>query len=384
MAALLAGGASAAAQAADSAALTGDVEVVAADEESAAKAAAARVAAMSVAEQAASVVMGHIGTTDASALSSYMAAGFGGFILMGPNMPSTEAELRALTAALATDAAAPPLIGIDEEGGDVTRLPWDDEPSALTLKDDPADAARTAFAARGSLVERGGVSVNFGIVADIPSGPDSFIFRRALGTDPASAAERVAAAVQGERPFAISTLKHFPGHGAAEGDSHHMIPSTGMTLDEWHTSTAPPFEAGIDAGAEMLMFGHLAYTAVDALPASLSPRWHEIAREELGFDGVVVTDDLGMLASSGVPEYADAATVALKALAAGGDLMLMVQGSDASTAQHMVDGIVAAVDAGTLPAERLAEAATRVMTLRLQMAASAPSWAPCPECAPAG
>ncbi len=74
-----------------------------------------------------------------------------------------------------------------------------------------------------------------------------------------------------------------------------------MGLEEWRATAAVPFAAGIDAGASLLMYGHLAYTAVDTLPASLSPTWHEIARDELGFTGVAVTDDLGMLLSSGDP-----------------------------------------------------------------------------------
>src|SRR3546814_6033834 len=121
-----------------------------------------------------------------------------------------------------------------------------------------------------------------------------FIFRRALGVDPAGAAERVGAAVAGEAGRVASTLKHFPGHGAAPGDSHAGIPETGETLDEWRDSDALPFAAGIDAGAPLLMYGHLRYTAVDPAPASLSPEWHRIAREDLGFPGVSVTEDLGV------------------------------------------------------------------------------------------
>src|SRR5690606_28074457 len=119
-----------------------------------------------------------------------------------------------------------------------------------------------------------GANVNFGIIADVPPGPSSFISSRALGTDPDSASTRVVAAVKGEAGIVLSTLKHFPGHGAAPGDSHHSIPTTAQTLEQWRGADAKPFIAGIGAGAELLMFGHLAYTAVDAAPASLSARWH--------------------------------------------------------------------------------------------------------------
>jgi beta-N-acetylhexosaminidase len=347
--------------------------------------AAAAVAAMSLRQQAATVVMGHIPTTDAAALRTYMqSTGIGGFLLMGANIPADEAALRALTDALTIDPAFPPLIAVDQEGGDVSRLPWDAFPAAPTLKDASAEAVEAAFAARAALVRRAGIAVNFGVVADETADPASFIYRRALGTAPESASERVAAAVRGEGGLALSTIKHFPGHGAAPGDSHHGIPSTGMTKDEWQGSDALPFAAGVDAGAPLLMFGHLAYTAVDPGPASLSPTWHRIAREELGFDGVAVTDDLGMLQSSGLPQYADPVANAVAALAAGSDLVLTVVSSTSDTAPRTVDGIVAAVESGALPPERLREAAERVTALRLQVAGEGRGLTPCGDCEPVG
>ncbi|TQL85826.1 glycoside hydrolase family 3 N-terminal domain-containing protein [Microbacterium saperdae] len=346
--------------------------------------AAERVAQMSTAEQAASIVMGHVSGTDPAELRSYMEGGLGGFILMGANIPGSDIELQKLTAALTIDPALPPLIAVDQEGGIVSRLPGDDYPASTTLKNLPVADSTRAFAARGSLVARAGITVNFGTVADVTSDPGSFIYGRALGTDPSSAAARVAAATTAQEQFLGSTLKHFPGHGAAPGDSHHAIPSTGMTLEEWRTSDAVPFVAGIDAGASLLMFGHLAYTAVDAEPASMSSTWHRIAREEMGFEGVSVTDDLGMLTSSGVPEYADPIANAVTAVAAGNDLVLMIAGSSRETAGQMAAAIAAAVDAGTLPAERLEEAATRVMALRLQTSSATSAWTVCPDCTPAG
>ncbi|MFS0893965.1 glycoside hydrolase family 3 N-terminal domain-containing protein [Microbacterium sp. 179-I 3D3 NHS] len=344
----------------------------------------ALVAEMTVAQQAASIVMGHVAGTDPAALTSYMASGLGGFILMGNNIPDSEAELVSLTTALAVDPALPPLIAVDQEGGLVSRLHDDGYPASTTLKALPADDTAAAFAARGALAARAGISVNFGTVADVTADSGSFIHGRALGTDPQTAAERVAAATTAQEQFLASTLKHFPGHGAAPGDSHRGIPSSPMSLDEWRATDALPFAAGIDAGASLLMFGHLAYTAVDAAPASLSAEWHRIARDELGFDGVAVTDDLGMLLSSGDPAYADPAANGVAAVAAGNDLVVMIAGSDAGTAERMAAGISGAVEAGTLPAERLAEAATRVMALRLQLSSAAARWSLCGDCVPAG
>ncbi|MGL3151721.1 glycoside hydrolase family 3 N-terminal domain-containing protein [Microbacterium sp. A82] len=343
------------------------------------------VAEMTTSERAASIVMGHISSQNPAELSGYMEqTGIGGFILMGANVPGSEAELQRVSAALATDSSLPgPLIAIDQEGGIVSRLPWDQFPASTTLKERPAAEVAASFAARGSLVARAGANVNFGIVADTTSERTSFIFGRALGADPASAAERVAAAVTAEEQFAASTLKHFPGHGAAPGDSHELIPSTDKTLDEWRQSDAVPFVAGIEAGASLLMFGHLSYTAVDSAPASLSPRWHEIARDDLGFDGVIVTDDLGMLQSTGIPEYADPIANAVAAVAAGNDLVLSIAHTTPETASELTAGITTAVESGSLSAERLQDAAERVMTLRLELAASGAVWAPCADCEPA-
>lgn len=347
--------------------------------------AAAIVAGQSVRERAAGIVMGHIPTTDAASVRSYLeSSGVGGFMLMGANIPATEAELRAFTAALTIDPALPPVLAVDQEGGDVSRLPWDSFPSSLTLKTQPAADTGVAFAGRGSLVQRAGIPVNFGVVADVTADPAAFIFRRALGVDPASGVARVDAAIGGEAPFALSTLKHFPGHGAAPGDSHSTIPSSPLTLAQWSAADALPFQAGIDAGAPLLMFGHLSYPAVDPAPASLSAEWHRIAREQLGFEGVIVTDDLGMLEASGVDAYRDPVANAVAAVVAGNDMVLTVIGSDAGTAGRIVDGLVAAVASGALPQARLDDAARRVVELRLRIASDGRGMMPCAECGPAG
>ena len=349
------------------------------------RAAVARVDSMSVAERAATVVMGHVPTTDAGALAEYVSrTGIGGFILMGANIPATETELRALTDALTTDDSLPPLIAIDQEGGDVSRLPWDAFPSSVTLKDRPAGETRDAFAARGALLQRAGIGVNFGIVADVTADPSMFIHRRALGTTAASSAERVDAAVTGERTATMSTLKHFPGHGSAPGDSHVGIPTAGSSESEWAAADAVPFRAGIAAGAEFLMFGHLAFPSVDPAPATLSAEWHRIARDELGFGGVMITDDLGMLQASGIPEYQDPVANAVASLSAGNDMVLTILYSTPETASQIVNGIVAAVEAGTLPPERLHDAAVRVTAARLAIAADGRGLVPCADCAPAG
>lgn len=319
-------------------------------------------------QKAAALLMLHAPGTDPAPLRSLVDAGVSGLILMGDNVPGSPPELAALTAAVQADAAAPVLIGIDEEGGEVQRLPWDAAASAEGLRGAPPESARDAFATRAGTLADVGVSVNFGIVADVTADPASFISGRVLGTDPAGAAERVAAAVSGEEGVVMSTLKHFPGHGAAPGDSHSSVPTAPLTIDEWRAGPAIPFSAGIDAGADLVMTGHLAYPAVDPAPASLSPAWHGILREELGFTGVVVTDDMLMLQHNGLPEYADPGENAVRAIAAGADLLLYVLPADPSefgiSVEGLVASIVAAVHSGRISEDRLDEAVERVLGLR--------------------
>ncbi|MFT4230281.1 MAG: glycoside hydrolase family 3 N-terminal domain-containing protein [Microbacterium sp.] len=343
--------------------------------------AAAIVSGMSLEQKAASVVMGHLPTTDAAALKDYMTrTGIGGFILMGANIPRDESALRGITASLTVDPALPPLLAVDEEGGEVARLPWDDFAGADTLKGDPSDATRDAFLGRGALVQRAGIGVNFGIVADVAA-HGGFILPRALGTTPDVTAARVTAALEGESGQALSTVKHFPGHGAAAGDSHALIPATAKSKKAWMSSDALPFRAAIAEGVPLLMFGHLRFRAVDTAPASLSAAWHRIARDELGFAGVTITDDLGMLQATGIRAYRSLVNNAVNALKAGNDMVLAVMFTDGGSARKLVAGIAAAVEDGTLSIERLDEAATRVVTLRLRLAADGRGMVPCADCA---
>ena len=334
-----------------------------------------RMSQLTLRQKAAALLMLHAPGLDPAPLQAYVDAGVSGLILMRDNVPGTPPELAALTAAVQGDPDAPVLIGIDEEGGEVQRLPWDGAAGAEALRASPVPAARDAFAARAATLADGGVSVNFGIVADVTSDPQSFISGRVLGIDPAGAADRVAAAVMGEGDVVQSTLKHFPGHGAAPGDSHTSIPTAPLTIDEWRAGPALPFAAGIEAGAELVMTGHLAYPAVDPAPASLSPEWHRILRDELGFDGVIVTDDMLMLQRNDQPEFADPGENAVRAVEAGSDLLLYVLPADPSEVGVSVDGltgsIAAAVESGRITEERLDDAVERVLTLRRSIAVEA-------------
>lgn len=326
-----------------------------------------KIADMSLREKIAGVMMFHVSGTSAvkmkTFLDQYQPAGL---IFMGDNIPADETTLATMTGALQDGASLPYLLAIDEEGGVVIRLKSDTFPSARQLKSQTTDATTAAFAERTNLLKQSGFNVNFGIVADMTNDANSFIYSRVFGGTPEAASERVAAAVAGTTEGTLATLKHFPGHGRPIGDSHIAVPvAGGMDKTTWREQDGAPFAAGIEAGAELLMFGHLEYSDIDRLPATLSPTWHQIARDDLGFKGIIVTDDMLMLTSDA--SYQDNLQNSIAALAAGCDLLLFVNDHGAGTifdVDELIDGAVAAVDAGELTESRIDEALQRVLEAR--------------------
>ncbi|PPF65322.1 glycosyl hydrolase family 3 [Clavibacter michiganensis] len=331
-------------------------------EEMTAQYASVRADTMTLEQKVASMFIVRAPGVDGAAWQAAVSSrGLGGLILMGENIPATPEELAALTGGVASEDGLAPLIAVDEEGGDVTRLPYDGFAGADTLAAEPDSATLDAFTGRAALLHDAGISVNFGVVADVTADPTSFIFSRALGPDAASASPKVAAAVAGEKGRVFSTLKHFPGHGESTGDSHTSVPQIDVDLSGWRVRDAPPFEAGIDGGAELVMFGHLAYTPVDPQPASLSSTWHSVLRDELGFTGVTVTDDMGMLEATGLPEYANPGENAIRAVAAGNDLLLYVTPGDIDAT---ISSVVGAVEAGRIDPAVIDDAVKRDLELR--------------------
>ncbi len=321
-----------------------------------------RLSVMTIDQKIESMIMAHLAGTDAVQLRDFAAGnGLGGLILMGDNVPEPSALLAGMTPIVSAEPGLPLLLAIDQEGGIVRRIPTDYAASAEDLRWLDPLAAREAFASRGSLLAALGVSVNFGIVADVTGDPDSFMFDRSMGSTPSDAAARVAEAVVGESGTVLSTLKHFPGHGVAPGDSHSSIPTTPMGLDEWRAGHEEPFAAGIAAGAEFVMFGHLQFDAIDPQPATLSPTWHALLRTELGFDGIIITDDMLMLQNSGRADLADPYQNAVRAVAAGNTMLLYVGAVDVP---GVVASVRAAVDSGAITAETIDDAARRILVVR--------------------
>ncbi|MGV3712214.1 glycoside hydrolase family 3 N-terminal domain-containing protein [Pseudolysinimonas sp.] len=335
----------------------------------------ARLDAMTLEQKVASLLMVHVAGDDAGPIRATIDdTGVAGVIFMGDNVASPE-QLASVAAGLSADPDLPVLTGIDQEGGVVRRLP-DSGPGALALRGEDPSATRAAFTDRAALVAAAGVAINFGIVADVTDDRDSFIYTRTYGGDADAVGARVAAAVTGEHGTVASTLKHFPGHGSVPGDSHVSVPTTDMSLDDWRATQAPPFRAGIDAGAELVMLGHLRYRAVDSAPASLSAAWVGILRDELGFDGLIVTDDMVMLQNSGEETYADQAANAVASIAAGATLLLYVGPVDVAA---IVAAVSAAVADGRIPIATIDDAARRLLEFRRELSGREGPYVHCGE-----
>jgi beta-N-acetylhexosaminidase len=282
-------------------------------------------------------------------------------------------QVRQLTSGLQTAAAALParqplLIGIDQEYGTVTRIREGvlQLPSALALGagHDPVVTER-AWKAAGTELAALGLNVDFAPDADVLGDtPGGVIGSRSFGSDPAAVADQVAAAVRGLRAAGVAaTLKHFPGHGRTVVDSHTDLPVLSQDRAALESGDLPPFQAGTRAGAELVMSGHLDVRAIDpGVPASFSSKvLVDLLRGQLGFDGVVVSDALNMApAKRWAPGEA-----AVRAMVAGNDLLLMPPDLAAARA-----GLLAGLGSGALPRQRLVQAVTRVLTVKLRLAAT--------------
>lgn len=330
-----------------------------------------RLSQMSLRDKVASLLITNVSGTDAGLLGQYANTNkLGGAILMGENIPTTDTQLKAETAALrGDDVQFPRLVATDEEGGTVKRLPGDMFPSGLNLKDKTLANVQTAFDERSTMIQSVGITLNFGIIADVTSNPNSFIYERTLGVTPEVAADHVAAAVEGSKGKTLSTLKHFPGHGETIDNSHIIIPTINVSYADWQMKDKIPFAAGIAAGADVVMVGHLRYATVDDQPASLSKKWHDVLRSELGFKGLIVTDAMGMLQNSGESIYQDPVQNAVAALNAGNTMLLYVFGTTTRIDPNiLIDGIVAAVKNGTLNEALITSDARLALTTRAESA----------------
>lgn len=299
----------------------------------------------------------------------------GGLIYMEPNLQSVDqitSMLSQVSQYSMERTGLPPFLCVDEEGGTVRRISgriaeaWiPDIPDMWSVgQNGDAEGAEELGTSIGTYLERLGFNVDFAPDADVVPDPSaSAIGTRSFGPDPQTDADMVEAVVKGIQSRKVSaTLKHFPGHGAADGDTHAGFVSSDKTLDELRKEDLVPFQAGIDAGVRFVMAGHISYPNVteDDLPASLSKTFlTDVLREEMGFRGLVVTDSLAMGAIVDSYGSADAAVMAVEA---GADLILMP-----ADMQAAYDGVLTAVKSGRITEERIDESVSRIIELKKNM-----------------
>ena len=289
----------------------------------------------------------------------------GGVILFAYNMKS-EGQVESLTSRLQqlsmqTEPAVPLFVAVDQEGGDIASAPWvAPQPAAAEVgsRGDPEEA-RTIAATMGRQLLRAGINTDFAPVVD--TGFGAAIGNRSYGEDPELVARMGAAAVEGfEEAGVVSAAKHFPNHGSATSDSHVSLPVIRHDAKTLESYDLPPFEAAVDAGVPMVMVGHLVYPAIDPHnPASLSKDAISMLRNDLGFQGVVVTDDLAMAGAKGGGTPAEAA---VEAVDAGADLLIV--SSPPQQQADAYDAVVAAVESGEIPRSRIRKSVERVLRVK--------------------
>lgn len=293
-----------------------------------------------------------------------------GVCVTSDNVVDTD-QVRATTKAVQDAVAAdgrefPAVIGVDQEGGTVSHLrgvATDFPPFAAAGAAIEADrkkggnAVRKASYAMAMELRALGFTWVFAPVADVTIGDaDPTIGSRSPSSDPKVAAGATAAAVKGfNAAGVVSTTKHFPGHGGVTSDSHTSLPVLRLSFEELEKHDLVPFRAGVEAGAPAVMMSHIAVQAFDARrPASLAPAAYDVLRDTGGFQGIAITDSMGMGAVAAFEQPG------IKALNAGADLLLMPADT---TKTHAA--VAKAIESGRIPRERAEEAAARVIAVQL-------------------
>lgn len=293
----------------------------------------------------------------------------GGVVLFPDNMKNA-AQLRMLNTAMQHYAqnvnGVGLFIGVDEEGGGVARvskkLKHKVKVPPMSEVGATADPEQAYLVGRqiGAYLREYGFTLDFAPVADVRMDiPKPEITLRSFGTDPQQVAAMVARFVTGlQEEGILGVLKHFPGHGAASGNSHNGSAVSKRTVDDWRTHEWQPFQAGMQAGARMVMISHQTAALVDdANTASLSYRIITgLLRGELGFDGVVITDALRMKA---VADAYGSGEACVRALEAGCDMLLLPKNFT-----NGYNGVMKALEEGRLTESRIDESVHRILQLK--------------------
>ncbi|MEV7808082.1 glycoside hydrolase family 3 N-terminal domain-containing protein [Microbispora sp. NPDC088329] len=295
-----------------------------------------------------------------------LADGLGGVVLFARNVAGLDGTA-ALVAELRRERPDV-VVAVDEEGGSVTRL------EAATGSSWPGNMAlgvageesltRRVGRQIGRMVAAAGITLDYAPVVDVNADPrNPVIGVRSFGSDPEAVGRHGAAWIEGLQSAGVAACaKHFPGHGDTVTDSHLALPAVRASREVIERRDLPPFRAAVAAGVRAVMCGHLLVPAVDVLPATLSRAvLTGLLREELGFEGLVVTDAIEMRAVAALHPPGE---IAVRALAAGADAICVgVSSARGESVYALRDAITSAVREGRLAEERLAEAAGRVRDL---------------------
>ena len=301
------------------------------------------------------------------AIEDISAYHLGGYLLFAQDFANrTPGEVRAILESYQSASAIPMLIGVDEEGGTVTRVSRYPQ-----FRDKKFDSPRNLYESGGielvlsteiekcALLSSLGIHLNLSPVCDITTDPSAFLYKRSLGLEPEKAAQVIYEMVRTMKENGIaSALKHFPGYGN-NADTHVGIAIDNRSLSDLESADLVPFTAGIDAGCGSIMVSHTIVTALDeTLPASLSPKVVTYLRNEMGFDGVIPTDDLVMDAIS---DRYGAGQSAVLAVLAGVDLLC------SSEYALQYEAVLQAVRNGEIPEATINEACARILTWKHEM-----------------
>lgn len=289
----------------------------------------------------------------------------GGLIYFSKNI-QTEEQISEMISNSLTYNKYPMFIGVDEEGGEVSRVSEKTDvgkiksPAEVAATNDVTEAYRTGSSI-AIYLRRMGFNLDFAPVSDVAE-KNSVLGNRSYGSDAALVGEFSVNMINGLQDGGISScMKHFPGLGSAAKDTHEGMVTTDQTLDDFRAKDFEVYKKGISAGVDFIMVSHLSVPSVtgDNTPSSLSPAVvTDLLRKELGYDGIVISDSLSMKA---VTEYYSSEEAAVLALRAGNDMILMPENFG-----EAYQGILTAVQEGTIAPERIDDALKRIYRVKLR------------------